>query len=503
MDNRKIQINKELDSQQKLAKHVADLHLGSIRQYKQWCIKHGFDTSLKKRNKVLASERAYAAELARKAIAERTRRSRRSTKDALLGLADGSLRWQDCVKPQHQNFGKLIDLLRRSDYSFQRGSLVQLLNHLLAVRSKILKDSEAKSKLGDGNSISLIETIVLIAAYRRHWIRPLDQWKPRTRNPRRQLRSLLRHLFDQYDEVPQFMDQAWTVTIDRGGSLDQTFQKMRQWYLHLGRGQNLRELDLTIPYTKKMAYYFCRAPKELTIVQALRWGQAMGLKGSERLSTAIASSRLSDDLENDDFWLPVIRWLVSQPMLDCAQVGPMLDYIHNQRFVNERRIGPGGMVMAPAEPNFTIKGRTVDSLMRQVEKWHQQLANTNRIQVKSWYPSGIRAFEFAEGSEKSESHKVWTIRELLSARSLITEGRQLRHCVASYANSCSRGFTSIWTLEVSTKEGFQKLVTLEVRLSNQTIVQARGKSNRLMTEKERSIVNRWASAADLQISPYL
>ena len=77
MDNRKIQINKELDSQQKLAKHVADLHLGSIRQYKQWCIKHGFDTSLKKRNKVLASERAYAAELARKAIAERTRRSRR------------------------------------------------------------------------------------------------------------------------------------------------------------------------------------------------------------------------------------------------------------------------------------------------------------------------------------------------------------------------------------------------------------------------------------------
>lgn len=504
MGKKQTQINSK-DSAETLAKHIAYLRLESIAEYQQWCVKHGFDRSLTKRNKMFASERSYAAGLASKALAKRTRLGRRATKDILLAIVNRELSARDSTKPQHKRFGQLLRLFRRSAQvtGFRDAHLTQLLEHLISVRSKIVKDTEDASRLDGISGAYVIEVLVLIASYQEYWIRPIEQWKPRTRNARRQLRSLLRHLFDRYGEVPEFMDLAWSVAMRGDGKLNPKGERLREWYLHLGLGKNLCEMELPIHYTKKMAHFFVKAPKELTIAQALRWGQVMGMKGSEQLAIAIAGSRLAEDLDNDAFWITVIRWFVDQPMLDPVQVGPMIDYIRHQRFICVQRVGAQGQINAPLEPNFTMKGRTVATLMRQVEKWHRHLATTNRVQVKAWQPCGVSEFEFIEGSDKSENQKVWTIRELLSAGSLAVEGRQLRHCVASYASSCARGHTSIWTLEVATKQGLSKLITLEVRPSTQTIVQARGKANRLMTEKERSIVRRWTTAAGLSIASHI
>ena len=190
-------------------------------------------------------------------------------------------------------------------------------------------------------------------------------------------------------------------------------------------------------------------------------------------------------------------------MLDRVQIGPIIDYLHNQRFAPEPFVAAENQeAMLPPQPNLTMRGRTPHSLLRRVNEWHRRLAKDNTHQVSQWASAGIDGFEFLEGSQTNRSLKLWTIRELLSSKSLVAEGRQLKHCVASYGSSCIRGACSIWTMEVETHEGRTKALTLEVR-SPRTICQARGKANRLPTDKERSIMRRWAAEAGLTIARYV
>src|SRR5262249_49909715 len=156
--------------------------------------------------------------------------------------------------------------------------------------------------------------------------------------------------------------------------------QQQEWFVHVGRGQNIRTADLPLPYTKRMAHYFMQAPAGLTVEAALRWGQIHGLGGSERLARAVIGTRLGASFRHDDFWITVLRFFIANPMLDLAHVGPIVDYIEEQRFVSQSVLVAPGVVErgGPAQPNFTMKGRTPTSLLRQVEAWDRTLAKAEQ-----------------------------------------------------------------------------------------------------------------------------
>ena len=52
-------------------------------------------------------------------------------------------------------------------------------------------------------------------------------------------------------------------------------QKLRDWFVHIGDGKNIRSAGTPIPLTKLMAHHFMQAPDEITIEGALRWGQIL------------------------------------------------------------------------------------------------------------------------------------------------------------------------------------------------------------------------------------
>src|SRR5690606_17535060 len=114
------------------------------------------------------------------------------------------------------------------------------------------------------------------------------------------------------------------------------------------------------------------APDDLTIVQALRWGQIHALGGNEPLSRAIFGTRLGESFEHEEFWSTVIKWFVDHPMLDRTHVGPIIDYLHFHRFVPEQHmVAPGTRkASSPPQPHLSMRGRTPGSLLRQVNKWH-------------------------------------------------------------------------------------------------------------------------------------
>lgn len=321
------------------------------------------------------------------------------------------------------------------------------------------------------------------------WLKPIEQWMPKSHNPNRQFSALARHLWAVY-EVPLFMDKAWL----QGTALEQA------WFKHMGRGGSIRTAErLPVPLTKKMAHHFVDAPSTYSIEAAFRWGQVLALGGDQRLADGLRETRLVQDFRDNDFWLSVIRFFIRNPMLDRAHVQPIIDYIWNQRYEPRIVFVERGVAreLGPEQPNLSMRGRTAVSLLRAVDQWHRQLGRETSGERLQWRKSPFRDFEFIEGSEQSKNMRIWQIRELLSSQELIAEGRRMCHCVASYANSCHNGACSIWSMEVETDEGTEPLVTIEVNHQRKEICQVRGKRNRLPTDKEKDILRRWALAEQL------
>jgi hypothetical protein len=131
-----------------------------------------------------------------------------------------------------------------------------------------------------------------------------------------------------------------------------------------------------------------------------------------------------------------------------------------------------------------------------------------------WIKFNIPDFIHYEGkevegmrTEKGEPvyDKTYRIIQLMSAKELQTEGQTMHHCVASYANSCKTGNTSIWSFTFQTKDDILKekhLLTIEVN-KMRTIVQIRGKYNARAEEHEMRIIRKWALQERLQLSSWL
>jgi hypothetical protein len=322
------------------------------------------------------------------------------------------------------------------------------------------------------------------------WLRPLEQWKPASHNADRQFSSLARHLWANYD-VPTFMDKAWL----QGNALQQ------EWFKHIGAGENIQTArQLPVPLTKKMVHWFLQAPPAYSIEAAFRWGQVLALGGDRRLADAIRETRLAREFRDDDFWLSVIRFFVRNPMLDLVHANPIIDYLWNQRYEPRVVFVERGVAreIGPEQPNLTMRGRTVASLLRAVDQWHRRLGRETSSGRLQWQKSTVADYEWIEGNEESRNMKVWRIRELLSSQELIAEGRRMRHCVASYAASCHGERSSIWSMDAETDEGVEPLVTIEVDQQRLEICQIRGRNNRLPTEKEKDVVRRWALQESLK-----
>ncbi len=490
-----------VQNDRELLSHIQDLGLDSIEAYRLWCAENGFGKRLNKHWKQLARERYFAREAAAKSRLKTKKQETRKPLATITAICKGQIKEDDVTQPHLARFCQAIQAHAGPKRERRRNieSLLQLINHLHDCRAKLFDGSPVFPERGALSGNTYLEASVLVSTHCRSWLRPVESWKPSTKNARRQFGSLLRHLFARYDDVPRFFDGVWFADWYGVGATQ------RKWYLHVGRGESIRTCKLPIPFTKRMAHHFMRGPGDLTVTQALRWGQIHALGGNEGLVRALFGTRLGESFEQEGFWLTVIKWFIEHPMLDRSHVGPIIDYLHHQRFVPEQTfVGPGVReVSSPPQPNLSMRGRTPETLLRQVHQWHGRLANNNIHQICQWQPCGIEEFEFVEGSRESKNMRAWTIRELLGSKALVAEGRKLKHCVASYASSCARGHCSIWTMEIESYDGVTKALTIEIRNNTRTICQARGKLNRLPTDQERGIMRRWAAKSGLKIAGYV
>jgi len=340
------------------------------------------------------------------------------------------------------------------------------------------------------NSINLILNVL---KYKKYWKRDLTSWKPKTYNREKAEVELIQHLFEKYS-VPTFLYNFWLENDD----IDQKFQNQnrysyirkidndlyRKLLIELGEGISLRKIQTPIfidklEITKKFAYYFNQVPKNyISIDQASLFCVLKICHVPDNLIPFIVESdKIQNLLQNYNFWKEIWAYFANNPMINPVQLGPIIDYVYNLKFIER--------------VDYKINHRNPLNLLIAIDEWHQKLAERD-IQKVYWKGFDIKNYEPLK--ENPNSLETFTITQIKSSINLKLEGKELRHCVFSYLNSCVKEQTSIW----SYKEFGVRTLTIALA-PNGNITQVRGKCNRVMNLSERKNILKWVSKNNLKL----
>ncbi|WP_339726860.1 PcfJ domain-containing protein [uncultured Gimesia sp.] len=488
-----------------LLNHIQHLGLETVEEYRLWCVQNGFHNQSRKTRSQRKGELLHYRETVAVSHLWQRKQEKRSIVDKLSAACS-----ENAYKKSYSD--PLLKLVSER-YRYQssvingsemiRNSFLQLVSHLYCCKAKFFDNAPVNADWENYQGRRYLDALVLIAKEARYWIRPIEKWRPTGSNARRQFASLLRHLFVKY-QMPLFFDSVWLM------NYAPICKIWRRWYLDIGLGHNIRHCSLPLAYTKKMAHHFMRAPQDLTFLQALRWGQVLGMGGNARLARALLRTSIAEDFTKEKFWSAIIHWLAQRSQLAYVHVRPIVEYLLFQRYGcvlmdDENGLFQEGLLeeATPPVPDYSIKGRTLQSLLRDIAQWHRELESKNRIPDCEWEASEIPEYEHQDEDQENQKGKRWIIRELLNSHELEREGRQMNHCVATYVSSCVSGECSIWSMEIELKGGFKKAITIEVSKESNQICEVRGKANRLPNKLERSVLCRWAESSGLKVSSYV
>ena len=327
--------------------------------------------------------------------------------------------------------------------------------------------------------------LLRVAAYADLWVRGPESWQVSGSTPGDQFASLAARLFLVYS-APTFLVTGWFSPCER----------FAPWYIALGQGISTRHLAFAeIAVTKRMLPTLLQAPAGRTVEDAIRYAQVLTLGGNAEMTEALLRTAIPmaghGDADAEQFWLSVVRWFVRHPEIEVREYGPIVD------FVKIRRFGDRGIVGAVADPGFRMAGRTANSMRQAVAGWHHRLAEPD------WYTAeALTKMQWKEHhlhwSYKTQANGVdvvWRIEELTDGKSLQEEGEAMRHCVVTRASDCHAGHNAIFSL---TRDN-RRCLTLELRLADMHLVEARGTHNRVPKPEERDVLKCWARERGLLI----
>ena len=318
-----------------------------------------------------------------------------------------------------------------------------------------------------------IQVVFNMVQFRAYWRNDIFEWIPSSKRSSVQVNELAFYLFCQY-KMPEFLYKAF---------YEKTITLFINWFIHIGTGKKVKELvNMPIAFTQKMGHYFLQTPKNFTVSEALRWAQVKGLNGDDKLAERIAYSWIGTKAyQDEDFWETFIRIIVNGGIFNHDTLTGLIDYVRNSKSENR---------------NYTLNGRTLQSLMRQSDQWHKNISLIRGDQF--WNPCGMHGYKVERKLE------VVIMEELTGSKLLANEGRAMKHCVGSYVQQCVTGKTAIYSLRKYSMELLiETLATIEVNLSLRRIVQAKAKMNKKISDEARKHLDEWASKNELSISPFL
>lgn len=331
-------------------------------------------------------------------------------------------------------------------------------------------------------------------------------WRPqmKTRDAGRLRLAAARYLFARYP-VAEHLEQIW---IDSTGLAPDEIALRKRWYVVAAGGGSLYKAGADAWLSRKEVHAFLNPPGRLEFGEAIWQAVARSYADDPGLALRIACSRIGQwPRAEPGFWREVVRFFCANPT-SVAEMEDLGDYLAD---CHQRDRG------------YTLKGRTLASLGRQMRAWHRDLEAIQRIEAMRlraeeaqarargqavasdalaggrWPGAPIEGWSWNPSPKDRSKREEFMVTQLRTAADLIEETRAMHHCVASYAAKCIAGHVSIWSLRHRLGRDTQRLLTIELD-SQRRAVQIRGFANRLALAEEMHVLERWAKARGITLA---
>ena len=321
-------------------------------------------------------------------------------------------------------------------------------------------------------------------------------WRPKlkTRDGARLRLAAARHLYARYP-VSAALEGVW---LDSSGLNADEIALRKAWYIAVAGGASLYKAGANAWLSRREVHCFLNASGELTFDEAFWAAIARSYTDDPGLAARLARTKIARTPRGElAFWREVTRFFCGHPA-SKEEIDDLCDYI-------------GAMHQRSAA--YSLNGRTVASLRRQMAEWHRDIAAIERIEAmrrraagraprgaevqaqgRTWDGSRLDDWDWAPSAKEAKAHgERFFVRQLTTAEDLVAESRAMHHCVSMYAAKCIAGNASIWVLRRTALGKIERLLTIELDPQNRA-VQVRGFGNRLASLEERKIIERWAKA---------
>lgn len=314
-----------------------------------------------------------------------------------------------------------------------------------------------------------------------------------------------RYLYGRYP-VPYHLERVWTIVkrqphertqrIGRMAALleQRTSQVSQQEidhrrYVHAlaASGGSVYKLATKDYLTRKETHKFLTCPFRIDFQEAVFYALATSWSNDLGVIRRIYQSKLAQRSYRAPIWRDCVRFFCVNPV-SIRELNDFVDYISH--------------MIADTRGEYTLKGRTLATLTRDMQQWHRDLARVKRLGDHSWDGFPLPDSEI-EITATSGNKARWKFSQILKSKDLAEEGNKMHHCVYSYQHRCISGRTSIWSLKTNrgnANGGYERALTIEVDNMTEQVVQIRGYANRSPHIDELQAVKRWASESGLGIS---
>jgi hypothetical protein len=341
-------------------------------------------------------------------------------------------------------------------------------------------------------------------------LRDVWAWRPqmKTRDAARLRLAAARYLFARYP-VAEHLEQIW---VDCSGLDRDEIVLRKRWYIVAAGGGSLYREGAGAWLSRKEAHAFLNAPPGLGFQAAIWQAIARSYSSDPAVVARIARSRIAQTPRAElGFWREVARFFCTHPTT-VEEIDDLRDYLEDCRRRN---------------PEFSLKGRTLASLGRQMREWHRDLEAIARIEAArrravaargrargrtpagevsrggSWRGAAIPDWSWSPAAkDRSVSarsgREEYLVIQLRAAADLVAETRAMHHCVATYAAKCIAGNASIWSVRRRAAGNIERLLTIELDGRHRAI-QIRGFANRTARTDEHKLLERWAKARGIDL----
>ncbi|MGX1324136.1 hypothetical protein AB7M17_007589 [Bradyrhizobium sp. USDA 377] len=328
-------------------------------------------------------------------------------------------------------------------------------------------------------------------------VRDAQAWKPRmkTRDPARLRLAAARYLFARYP-VAEHLEQIW---IDGAGLGADEIRLRKRWYVVAASGGSLYGAGAAEWLSRKEVHAFLNPLGKVGFEAAIWQAIARSYANDPGIALRIARTRITQTPRAEHgFWREVVHFFCAHPTT-VEEMDDLHDYLADCYRRNRM---------------FSLKGRSLVSLGRQMREWHRDLDAIARIEAarrraeaarnrarglaaepvdEAWRGAAIADWSWTTSSKDRAKREEYVVVQLRTADDLVAETRGMRHCVASYATKCIAGHASIWSLRRRAGGSVQRLLTIELDRHSRA-VQVRGFANRPPLAEESKILERWAQA---------